>query len=119
MLEAGLYNMDCLEGMKEFPDGYFDLAIVDPPYGDGKSAAGGGVRWKRFGGWFNRYMTGPQGPEDAGAGNTAKKSSRGTRPREKNTSTSFSGSHANRSYGAGTTSSCPPRGASSYGTRQT
>lgn len=28
-----LYNMDCMEGMKEFPDEYFDLAIVDPPYG--------------------------------------------------------------------------------------
>jgi site-specific DNA-methyltransferase (adenine-specific) len=25
--------MDCLEGMKEFPDKYFELAIVDPPYG--------------------------------------------------------------------------------------
>lgn len=25
--------MDCMDGMKEFPDGYFDLAIVDPPYG--------------------------------------------------------------------------------------
>lgn len=25
--------MDCLEGMKQFPDKYFDLAIVDPPYG--------------------------------------------------------------------------------------
>jgi site-specific DNA-methyltransferase (adenine-specific) len=24
---------DCMEGMKTFPDGYFDLAIVDPPYG--------------------------------------------------------------------------------------
>jgi site-specific DNA-methyltransferase (adenine-specific) len=28
--------MDCLEGMKEFPDKYFDLAIVDPPYGIGQ-----------------------------------------------------------------------------------
>ena len=28
-----LYNMDCMEGMKLFPDKYFDLAIVDPPYG--------------------------------------------------------------------------------------
>lgn len=28
-----LYNMDCMDGMKEFPDKYFDLAIVDPPYG--------------------------------------------------------------------------------------
>lgn len=27
-----LYNMDCMEGMKEIPDKYFDLAIVDPPY---------------------------------------------------------------------------------------
>lgn len=25
--------MDCMEGMKQFPDNYFDLAIVDPPYG--------------------------------------------------------------------------------------
>ncbi|AGX43972.1 DNA-methyltransferase [Clostridium saccharobutylicum] len=27
-----LYNMDCMEGMKQIPDKYFDLAIVDPPY---------------------------------------------------------------------------------------
>ena len=27
------FNMDCLEGMKNYPDKYFDLAIVDPPYG--------------------------------------------------------------------------------------
>lgn len=26
---------DCVEGMKNYPDNYFDLAIVDPPYGDG------------------------------------------------------------------------------------
>ena len=26
-------NMDCMEGMKEYPDKYFELAIVDPPYG--------------------------------------------------------------------------------------
>lgn len=32
MLEFGFYNMDCMQGMKEFPDKYFDLAIVDPPY---------------------------------------------------------------------------------------
>lgn len=35
MLDFGFYNRDCVEGMKEFPDKYFDLAIVDPPYGDG------------------------------------------------------------------------------------
>lgn len=27
------YNEDCLEAMKKMPDKYFDLAIVDPPYG--------------------------------------------------------------------------------------
>ena len=31
-MDFGFYNMDCMEGMKEFPDKYFDLAIVDPPY---------------------------------------------------------------------------------------
>ncbi len=25
--------MDCMEGMKQYPDNYFDLAVVDPPYG--------------------------------------------------------------------------------------
>ena len=54
MLDYGFYNMDCMEGMKQFPDKYFDLAIVDPPYGDG------GGQWKRqdksrFGGVFDRY----------------------------------------------------------------
>jgi site-specific DNA-methyltransferase (adenine-specific) len=34
MLELNrLYNMDNMQGMKQFPDKYFDLAIVDPPYG--------------------------------------------------------------------------------------
>lgn len=33
MLDFGFYNMDCMDGMKEFPDKYFDMAIVDPPYG--------------------------------------------------------------------------------------
>lgn len=27
--------MDCMEGMKGFPDGYFDLSVVDPPYFSG------------------------------------------------------------------------------------
>lgn len=27
--------MDCIEGMKKYPDKYFELAIVDPPYGIG------------------------------------------------------------------------------------
>ena len=39
MLESGFYNMDCMEGMSQFPDKFFELAIVDPPYG-GNDAIG-------------------------------------------------------------------------------
>ena len=28
-----VYNQDCMEGMKQYADNYFELAIVDPPYG--------------------------------------------------------------------------------------
>lgn len=31
-----LYNLDCMDAMKGIPDKYFDLAIVDPPYGIGE-----------------------------------------------------------------------------------
>ena len=44
MLDFGYYNMDCMQGMKEFPDNYFDLAIVDPPYGINVGSAPGGQR---------------------------------------------------------------------------
>ncbi len=30
-----LYNIDCMAFMKDIPDKYYDLAIVDPPYGIG------------------------------------------------------------------------------------
>lgn len=39
-MTSRVFLQDCVEGMKQFPDGYFDLAVVDPPYGigeDGKS----------------------------------------------------------------------------------
>lgn len=42
MLEPGFWNMDCMEGMKDFPDGFFDLAIVDPPYGISVASHKGG-----------------------------------------------------------------------------
>lgn len=41
MLGAGFYNMDCMEALKDYPDGYFDLAVVDPPYGDAMGNRGG------------------------------------------------------------------------------
>lgn len=55
MLELNnIYKMDCLEGMKQFPDKYFDWVIADPPYG------GAGNEFKRddklrFGGRFDKY----------------------------------------------------------------
>lgn len=52
MLDYGFYNMDCMDGMKQFPDKYFDLAIVDPPYGDGGGTWANGTR---FGQRFDRY----------------------------------------------------------------
>ena len=32
-MKSEVFNMDCIEGMKQYPDKYFELAIVDPPYG--------------------------------------------------------------------------------------
>ena len=31
-----VYLMDCIAGMKHYPDKFFDLAVVDPPYGIGR-----------------------------------------------------------------------------------
>lgn len=54
MKQAGFYNCDCLEAMREYPDKYFDLAIVDPPYG-----SGGVEEWEKTGrtggGYFKKY----------------------------------------------------------------
>jgi site-specific DNA-methyltransferase (adenine-specific) len=37
MSEIKLLNIECMEYMKTIPDKFFDLAIVDPPYGIGAS----------------------------------------------------------------------------------
>lgn len=44
MLDSGFYNMDCMEGMKQFPDKFFDLAIVDPPYGNAINPSANNLR---------------------------------------------------------------------------
>lgn len=49
MADIHFENRDCVEAMKEFPDNFFDLAIVDPPYGGGL-AENGGCK-----GWFSKY----------------------------------------------------------------
>lgn len=60
MLDFGFYNMDCMDGMKEFPDKFFDLAIVDPPYGGGGSPDAEdtfhGALVGSFGGAFEKYF---------------------------------------------------------------
>lgn len=56
MLSPGLHNIDVLQALKEYPDKYFDLAIADPPYGEGSAnpdfSRGG---WNRFGQRFDKY----------------------------------------------------------------
>lgn len=37
---TGFHQMDCMEGMKQIPGQYFDLAIVDPPYFSGPEKRG-------------------------------------------------------------------------------
>jgi len=34
-MKSEAFLMDCMEGMKNTPDNYYDLAVVDPPYGIG------------------------------------------------------------------------------------
>lgn len=36
--KSEVFLMDCMEGMKQYPDKFFDLAVVDPPYGIGISS---------------------------------------------------------------------------------
>ena len=42
-------NGDCMDYLKEFPDNYFSLALVDPPYGGGLCDGGGCMgRWEKY-----------------------------------------------------------------------
>ena len=50
--ESTAINGDCMDVMRQYPDKYFDLAVVDPPYGSG---GGTYVNGTRFGGLFDRY----------------------------------------------------------------
>ena len=59
---AELYLADCMDLMKDYPDKAFDIAIVDPPYGDGGELAGQEAEQIRhrgvnhaYGGRFERY----------------------------------------------------------------
>jgi DNA modification methylase len=45
-----VFNEDCVQGLKHFADKYFDLAIVDPPYGIGAENHAGNADngWKQW-----------------------------------------------------------------------
>ena len=45
-MENRAFNMDCLEAMREMPDLFFDLAVVDPPYGIGENGSKAASRRK-------------------------------------------------------------------------
>lgn len=108
-MQSGFYNMDCMDAMKQFPDKFFDLAIVDPPYGDGNSKIGGGYDseerlintnskpYRTGGSWSKKY---------------GKKLLRGMLPRNKHILMSCSASHAIKSYGAVIISICHRQGVS-------
>ena len=49
MSESITFNEDCLAGLKRYPDGFFSLAVVDPPFGGGFADSGGCK------GWFAKY----------------------------------------------------------------
>ena len=50
-MKSEVFNMDCMLGMKQYPDKYFDLAVVDPPYGLGEKLVAGtwSVKWQEKG----------------------------------------------------------------------
>lgn len=54
-----VFNLDCMIGMKNYPDKYFDLAVVDPPYGIEKEISVGGAKSsKTTVNFHNRYKNG-------------------------------------------------------------
>ena len=56
MLELNtLYNADCMDALPQFPNGYFDMAIVDPPYGVGAITYMPGRREGAVGGFVDTY----------------------------------------------------------------
>jgi len=49
-----VFNQDCIAYMRTLPDGFFNLAVADPPYGFGDSYVPHDPRG-RFGGRFDKY----------------------------------------------------------------
>jgi site-specific DNA-methyltransferase (adenine-specific) len=48
-MKTRIENADCMAVMAEYPDKYFDLAVVDPPYGIGHSVTAGKQSGTKYG----------------------------------------------------------------------
>ena len=57
MAISEVYNMDCMEYMKSIPDKFFDLAVVDPPYGINAPNMNMGTNMNRKVGGYNGEST--------------------------------------------------------------
>ena len=68
-----LYHMDCMVGLAQIPDGWFDLAIVDPPYGGATNPDWLAKPRSRFGSRFKRYHIEAARTDGAGAAKYGKK----------------------------------------------
>lgn len=55
-----VYNADCMLGMATYPDKYFDLAIVDPPFGLADTTKNKNRRHKDTGTYKNTEIPGPE-----------------------------------------------------------
>ena len=49
MADSLAFHMDCMVAMQRFPDKYFDLAVVDPPYGINRFKHGETSRLRKYG----------------------------------------------------------------------
>lgn len=51
-----IYQMDCIEGMKEIPDKSVDLIVTSPPYADQRKNQYGGISEKEYPEWTRVWM---------------------------------------------------------------
>lgn len=55
MSVSKVHNIDCVEYLRSIPDRFFDLAIVDPPYGLPKNSSyGSGKSYKKW--YAEKYL---------------------------------------------------------------
>jgi site-specific DNA-methyltransferase (adenine-specific) len=66
--KSEVFNVDCMVGMAQYPDKYFDLAVVDPPYGSSNiqggyaGGKGGGIAGQRK---YNKALWSQRPPDNA------------------------------------------------------